>query len=169
MTDTSDPHQRLLDLLDGVAARYRVVAHAAEGRSEHISRIRGNHPGQAMKALVCEVRGGGGGRRHVLAVVPGVRRLDMRALCRHMGAQKGRFAPPGVAEALTGCVMGAVPPFSFDARALPLVVDEGFRAWDEVVFNAGRLDRSLFLKFEDYVVAARPAFAAIAAVADQGA
>jgi len=158
----SDTHQRLLDLLDGVSAQYRIVEHEAEGRSEHISRIRGNDPGQAMKALVCEVRGGGGGKRNVLAVIPGILRLDMKALCRQVGAQKGRFATPEDAEALTGCVMGSVPPFSFDAEALPLIVDEGFRAWEEVVFNAGRLDRSLFVRFEDYIRAAQPNFAAIA-------
>ncbi len=159
---SNDPHQRLLDLLDSHAACYRVVEHEAEGRSEQISRIRGNDPGQAMKALVCEIKGGGLGTRYVLAVVPGVARLDMRTLARHMGQQKGRFAPPETAMVLTGCVMGAIPPFSFDRAALALVVDEGFRAWNEVVFNAGRLDRSLFLHFDDYVTAAKPEFAAIA-------
>ncbi|NQV99788.1 MAG: YbaK/prolyl-tRNA synthetase associated domain-containing protein, partial [Rhodospirillales bacterium] len=146
----------MVALLSAQAARFRVVEHVHEGRSELISKIRGNDPGQAMKALVCEIKGGGLGTRHVLAVVPGVARLDMKALARHVGQQKGRFAPPETATALTGCVMGAVPPFSFDRSALALVVDEGFRAWDEVVFNAGRLDRSLFVHFDDYVNAARP-------------
>lgn len=158
---SDDVHARLRAFLDAGGARYRVIEHEPEGRSEVISRIRGNDPEQAMKALVCEVRGGGRGRRHVLAVLPGAARLDMKALCRELGAQKGRFAAPETATALTGCVMGAVPPFSFDRTALALVVDNSFRAWDEVCFNAGRLDRSMFIAFEDYRRLVDPPFAKI--------
>jgi Ala-tRNA(Pro) deacylase len=159
-----DPHQRLLTLLEAGGASYRVIEHELEGRSEEISRIRGNDPAQAMKAIVLSVKGGGGGKRNVMAVIPGNRRLDMKALLRYMGAQKGRFAPPEEATELTGCVMGAIPPFSF-RDDLTLVVDERFREWDEVAFNAGRLDRSLFLKFDDYLRIVDPAFADLSAEA----
>jgi Ala-tRNA(Pro) deacylase len=154
----ADPHQRLLALLDEGGATYRVIEHELEGRSEEISRIRGNDPAQAMKAIVLSVKGGGGGKRNVMAVIPGNRRLNMKALLQHMGAQKGRFAPPEEATELTGCVMGAIPPFSF-RDDLAIVVDERFQAWDEVAFNAGRLDRSLFLNFADYRRIVEPTFA----------
>ena len=153
-----DPHRRLLALLDAGAARYRVIEHELEGRSEEISRIRGNDPAQAMKAIVLSVKGGGGGKRNVMAVIPGDRRLDMKALLQFMGAQKGRFVPADEATELTGCVIGAIPPFSF-RDDLALVVDRRFQDWDEVAFNAGRLDRSLFLKFEDYRRIVEPVFA----------
>ena len=51
---------RLVDLLTGVGADFRVIEHAAEGRSEAISAIRGNRPDQAAKAMVLEI-----GRAHV--------------------------------------------------------------------------------------------------------
>lgn len=156
----TDVHQRLVTVLGDAGARFRIVEHGAEGRSVEISRIRGNDPGQAMKALVVELRGGGQGRRHVLAVVPGDRKLDMKALRKLYGAQKGRFANPETAQSITGCVMGAVPPFSF-SEDLALVVDEDLRRWPEVCFNAGRLDRSIFVDFDGYQRAAAPAFAAI--------
>jgi len=157
----TDVHNRLLNLLLAEQAEFRLIEHPAEGRSKHISKIRGNDPEQAMKALVLELRGGGKGKRNVLAVIPGARRLDMKAVTLHFGAQKGRFAPEEIARELTGCVMGAVPPFSFDADALPLIVDAGFQRWDEVCFNAGRLDRSLFIKFQDYRRIVQPTFAGI--------
>ena len=155
-----DIHQRLIALLDEQGARYRVIEHEAEGRSVEISRIRGNHPSQAMKAIVASVRGGGGGKRNALAVIPGNGRLDMKALLAVLGAQKGSFAATETAEELTGCVMGAVPPFSFRGD-LPLIVDTACRNNTEVVFNAGRLDRSIFIHFEDYEAAAKPRFAEI--------
>ncbi|MEK9722992.1 MAG: YbaK/EbsC family protein, partial [Rhodospirillaceae bacterium] len=76
----------------------------------------------------------------------------------HEGAQKGRFAPEDEVEALTGCVMGAIPPFAFHDD-LALVVDRAFEDWAEVAFNAGRLDRSLFLDFADYRRIVGPTFA----------
>jgi len=143
------PYERLIALLDDHDARYRIIEHAPEGRSEEISRIRGNDPAQAMKAIVLSVRGGGLGKRHLMAVIPGNRRLDMKSLLAHAGAQKGRFAPPEIATEMTGCVMGAIPPFSF-SDDLALIVDQAFQDWDEIAFNAGRLDRSLMLNFDDY-------------------
>ncbi len=153
-------HERLIALLDEHNATYRVVEHAHEGRSEEISKIRGNDPHQAMKAIVASVRGGGGGKRYVLAVLPGICKLDMKALCRAMGAQKGRFSPEDEATEMTGCVMGAVPPFSFRAD-LPVIVDPACKENTEVVFNAGRLDRSIFMAFADYERITQPSFAEI--------
>jgi len=145
----SDTHTRLVELLEANKAEFRILEHELEGRSVEISRIRGNHPSQAMKAIVSSVRGGGGGKRFVLGVVPGSQRLNMRALCAAVGAQKGSFAGTEMATELTGCVMGAIPPFAFQERLL-LVVDNQCRNNEEVVFNAGRLDRSIFMKFADY-------------------
>jgi Ala-tRNA(Pro) deacylase len=156
-------HERLITLLDEHEASYRIVEHEQEGRSEQISKIRGNEPNQAMKAIVVSVRGGGGGKRYVLAVLPGISRLDMKSLCKAMGAQKGKFATTEEATEITGCVMGAVPPFSF-RDDLPIFVDPACKKNTEVVFNAGRLDRSIFMKFEDYERITKPAFYEISVV-----
>ena len=144
-----DTHTRLVELLQSNGADFRLIEHPLEGRSVEISKIRGNHPSQAMKAIVSSVRGGGGGKRFILAVIPGSQRINMRALCAAVGAQKGSFASPEIATELTGCVIGAIPPFSFSDN-LPLVVDNQCRNNEEVVFNAGRLDCSIFVKFTDY-------------------
>ncbi len=155
-----DGHDRLVGHLDAVGAAYRVVEHAAEGRSEEISVIRGNHPSQALKAMVVALKAGP--TAFGLAVLPGDRRVDFDALARAFGAKKVRFAAPEDAQRLTGCVMGSVPPFSFDA-ALPLVADPAIRANQEVCFNAARLDRSIFMPLADYLKAAEPRLAAFAA------
>ncbi len=152
-------HTRLVAHLDAVGARYRVVEHAAEGRSDAVAVIRGNHPSQALKAMVVAVTGGSSG--FGLAVLPGDRRIDFAALAAVLGAGKVRFASPADAERLTGCVMGSVPPFSFD-EALPLVADEAIAANQEVVFNAARLDRSIFMPLADYLRAARQTLAVFA-------
>src|SRR5436190_456550 len=100
----SDVFDRLVSLLGEANAKFRVIEHPAEGRSEAISAIRGNRPEQAAKAMVLDLRGGGGGKRHVLAVLPGSRKLDFAALASLFDARKCGFASPQTAQELTGCV-----------------------------------------------------------------
>ena len=152
-----DTHTRLISLLDKNKAHYSLISHLPEGRSEEISRIRGNNPAQSMKAIILSLRGGGKGRRTAMAVIPGNERLYMKAILGYFGAQKGRFTETTEASKLTGCVMGAIPPFTF-RQDLPLVVDNNFKKWNEVAFNAGRLDRSILINFKDYVRIANPEF-----------
>ena len=146
---------RVLAALSSGHARHRVIVHEAEGRSEAISVIRGNRPDQAAKAMVLDVRGGGGGRRHVLAILPGNRKLDFDKVAAVFAARKCGFASPETAQALTGCVMGAVPPFAF-SDALPIVVDPDLLANDTIFFNAGRLDRSMEADTKDWLRIAAP-------------
>jgi Ala-tRNA(Pro) deacylase len=153
---------RIVALLTEAKANFRIIEHEAEGRSERISVIRGNRPDQAAKAMVLDVRGGGGGRRHVLAILPGSRKLDFNAVAALFEARKCGFASPDTAQALTGCVMGAVPPFAFDP-ALTVVVDEDLLANETLFFNAGRLDRSMELDTRDWLAAVDPRIARIAA------
>ena len=163
-TPKGDVFDRLVTLLTDAGAKFRIIEHAAEGRSEAISAIRGNRPDQAAKAMVLDVRGGGGGRRHVLAILPGNRKLDFNAVASLFEARKCGFASPESAQALTGCVMGAVPPFSLNPE-LSVVVDEDLLANATLFFNAGRLDRSMELDTRDWLAVARPRVARIAASA----
>jgi Ala-tRNA(Pro) deacylase len=159
-----DVFDRLVTLLGDSKARFRIIEHPAEGRSEAISIIRGNRPDQAAKAMVLDVRGGGGGRRHVLAILPGSRKLDFNAVATLFEARKCGFASPDTARELTGCVMGSVPPFALNP-ALAIVADEDLLANDTLFFNAGRLDRSMELDTTDWLAVARPRVANIAAKA----
>ena len=160
-TPKGDAFDRIVALLTDAGAKFRVIEHAPEGRSAAISAIRGNRPDQAAKAMVLDVRGGGGGRRHVLAVLPGNRKLNFDAIAALFEARKCGFASPDTAQALTGCVMGAVPPFALDP-ALTIVVEKDLLANDTLFFNAGRLDRSMELDTKDWLAAAKPRIAKIA-------
>jgi Ala-tRNA(Pro) deacylase len=153
---------RIVDLLSREKAAFRIIEHEPEGRSEAISAIRGNAPDQAAKAMVLDVRGGGGGRRHVLAILPGSRKLDFDAVARHFAARKCGFASPGTARQITGCAMGSVPPFSFDG-SLAVVVDPDLLVHATIFFNAGRLDRSIALDTQDWLRVVGPAQVRIAA------
>lgn len=86
----------------------------------------------------------------------------MKALGALFGARKASFVQPDVAEEITGCRIGAIPPVAFDDR-LNLVADQAFLQDEpEIAFNAGRLDRSIVLKAADYTRIFAPRLARIA-------
>ncbi|MBC7876001.1 MAG: YbaK/prolyl-tRNA synthetase associated domain-containing protein [Anaerolineales bacterium] len=145
----SDIHVRLRELLDSEKAKYRVMEHESEGRTEMIAKIRGNRIEQAIKSIVVMIRFGKKETRYCLANVPGDCRIDLNAIKDHFGGTKSAFAPREKAEELTGCVIGAIPPFSFNEQ-LPVLADSLIKENEEVVFNAGSLEKSIFMKMEDY-------------------
>lgn len=123
-------HQRLCALLDEHQARYRVMAHDAVGQCEAVS-----------------------------AILAADQQADLASLARHIGGSKASLASPAEVDALTACVFGAIPPFSFHP-ALRLVADPLlFERFPQIAFNAGRLDRSIILDTEDYLHIARPEIA----------
>src|SRR5262245_11197447 len=107
-------HERLRALLDEHGAQYRVREHEAEGRTELIAKIRGNRVEQAIKSIVVMIRFGKKETCYCLANVPGDCRIDLDAVRDHFGGTKSAFAPREKAEELTGCVIGSIPPFSFN-------------------------------------------------------
>jgi len=157
-------YDRLIALLDEKKARYRVIEHAPEGRTELISPIRGNPLHQAAKCIIVMLKVDKKTTRHVLVVVPGDTRVDFHALKALYGASYCSFASVENAERLGGSVVGTILPFSFDAE-LELVVDPQVFENTEMFFNAARLDRSLCLATGDYRTIASPRVARVAQVA----
>jgi Ala-tRNA(Pro) deacylase len=157
----SDPHAAILALVAGYPNTYRVIEHPAEGRSDEISRIRGNQLSQAAKAIVMAVRQNKKVLSYALVVVPGDCRVDFAAVARLGGGNQAAFAPMDKVQELTNCVSGAVPPFAFHPD-LQLIVDPRLLKHDEIVFNAGRLDRSMFVQRETYLAVTNPRLADVA-------
>ena len=158
---TSDIHQQLCDLLEKEGAHYRVIEHEPEGRTEIIARIRGNRIEQSVKSIVVQVRLNRKENIYCLANVPGDCRIDFDGIKRHFNAESVAFASREKAQELTGCVIGSIPPFSFNDQLLVLA-DPLIQENEEVVFNAGRLDRSIFMGLEDYLRIAKPQLVKIA-------
>jgi len=157
----TDIHTQLRALLDKEGAVYRVLEHESEGRTEVITQIRGNRIEQAIKSMVVQVRMSKKENLYYLANVPGDCRVDFDAIKAHFNAAGIGMAPREKAEALTGCVIGSIPPFTFNEK-LGLLADPMIKENDEVVFNAGSLEKSIFMKLEDYFRIANPQIVSIA-------
>ncbi len=157
MTDATltDIHQQLLDLLTRENARFRFMEHEPVGKCEAVSELRGTALGQGAKALVCKIKGNGV-NQHVLAILAADQQADLAKIAAHIGGLRASLASPAEVDALTGCVFGAIPPFSFHS-ALKLVADPLlFERFDDIAFNAGQLDKSIILNAQDYLRIAQP-------------
>ncbi|MFC9638765.1 YbaK/EbsC family protein [Streptomyces mirabilis] len=148
-------YERLISLLDSTATAYELIDHAPEGTTEAVSALRGHPVSEAAKCLVLMVKIDRRVTRHVLAVVPGDRRVDLDAIRTLFAARYVGFCDAATAERLAHAVPGTVLPFSFDP-ALELVADPDVVARPCLYFNAARLDRSLAMSGADYARLAEP-------------
>lgn len=153
-------YERLVADLDAAGARYRLIDHEPEGRTELVSALRGHDVALAAKCLVVMVKVGRKQSRYVLAVVPGDARVDLAAVRALLGGTYVAFAGKEKAEELAGSVSGTVLPLSYHPR-LEVVADPALIEKPELYFNAARLDRSIALATEDYVRLAEPRVAPI--------
>ena len=151
----------LCSLLDTAGARYRVIHHPAEGNSERVARLRGTAPGQGAKAMLCRIKELP--ELLVLAILPGDQKIDFKKLAQAVGGKKASFASPEEAAKRTGCVIGAIPPFSFSPDIRLIVDPQLLERHPEIAFNAGSLEASIVLDSGDYLRIAQPLLSDIAA------
>lgn len=161
-TSADGAYGRLLSFLDSGRARYRIIEHPDEGRTDVVSGYRGNPVAAAAKCMVVMVKIGKKTSRYFLAVVAGDARVDLNAVKGLVDGTYVSFASTDRAEALAGSIAGTILPFTFNPD-LELIVDPGLLVVDEIFFNAARLDRSLALSTEDYIRLAGPRLEPIAA------
>src|SRR3546814_18284429 len=93
---------------------------------------------------------------NVLAGVPADKWADLAAIALASGGKKASLASHDQARELTGCEIGAIPPFTFNP-GLALLVDPTLRdRHDDIVFNAARLDASIVMRTDDSFRLAQP-------------
>jgi Ala-tRNA(Pro) deacylase len=152
---SEDTYAHLIRLLDKFGAQYRLIDHPPEGRTEIVSPMRGHDPKHAAKCMIVMVKLGKKTTKHVLAVVPGDRRVDLGAIKALFGATYVSFASTEIAERLAGSSAGTILPFALNSQ-LELIVDPSLSEVDHVYFNAARLDRSIVMGTDEYLAIAKP-------------
>ncbi len=137
-------------LLKEAGAVFREIHHEPTRTSQQAADARGESIEIGGKAIVAKVDD-----TFRLFVVSAGRRLRSRAICKHLGAQRFRFATPEELHELTGLVPGCVPPFGRPILPLDLYVDSSILENDRIAFNAGSLTDSIILDRERYIEIAR--------------
>lgn len=146
------PYDHLLDLLNSHAIPYKLYEHPPVYTSQEAAAIRGDvTEHQGAKAMVLEVNG----KDLILYILPGDQRADLNALKIFLNARRVAIAAKESVYKKTGLEVGSIPPFG-SVIGLPSYVDTQLADNEEIVFNAARHDRSIKMKYQDYLNLEKP-------------
>ena len=143
--------QSIRKMLDERGAAYREVRHQPTFTSEQSAAARGESIHIGGKALLLKV-----GDEFLLFILSAARKLDSKAIRKHLGVRTSRFASKEELAELTGLVPGSVPPFGEPILPFKLYVDESIASNERIAFNAGSLTDSIIMSTEDYLALAQP-------------
>jgi Ala-tRNA(Pro) deacylase len=153
---THTPSNALVDALREQHVDYELIPHRRTQSAAAEARAIGVDPGHVAKTLVLATGAG-----FVRAVLPASERIDLRKV---KGVLSGREVHLESEHVLAGAYpqfeLGAVPPVGGPGHDLVLM-DEGLRESEWVVFEAGTHEHSVRIKTADLVSVARAQIADI--------
>ena len=141
--------------------RFAVHEYAHDPRAEsyglEAAEALGVAPQRVFKTLLAAVDGA----QLVVAIVPVVAQLDLKAVAAAAGGRKAELAKPADAERATGYVIGGISPLGQKKRQ-PTFVDASAEAFATVHVSAGRRGLEIELAPADLVALTAATVAAIA-------
>ena len=153
---THTPSNALVDALREQHVDYELIPHRRTQSAAAEARAIGVDPGHVAKTLVLATGAG-----FVRAVLPASERIDLRKVKGVLGGSDVQLASEHVlAGAYPQFELGAVPPVGGPGHDLVLM-DEGLRESEWVVFEAGTHEHSVRLNTADLVSVARARIADI--------
>jgi Cys-tRNA(Pro) deacylase len=123
---------------------YELIPHEQALTSTDEALALGISADEVVKTIVLDTGSG-----HALAVIPGSRRLDIRAAERAVGAKHVRLATEEEIERdFPGYELGSLPPLG-SLHGAPTYVDPEVMSHDTLVFAAGTQTESVRVRSED--------------------
>ena len=126
-----------LDLLKKVRAEHRVHSYEHDPKAAsyglEASEKLGLEPAQVFKTLLAVTEKG----ELLVAVVPVVGSLDLKALAHAAGAKKVEMADPAAAQRATGYLLGGISPLGQKKR-LRTFIDQTAQSFATLFVSAGR-------------------------------
>ena len=138
-------YQKIIDKLDKSQIKYQHYEHKPVFTSEDSARIRGTTMHQGAKALVMQAD-----NKVILFVLPADLKADVSKLGELIGVKKLILASKDLVETKTGLEIGSIPPVG-SVMGLKTYTDSRLSENEEIAFNAGRHDRSIKMRYEDFL------------------
>ena len=103
---------------------------------------------QVFKTIVARREKAG---KPILAVIPGNRELDLKALAYALGEKKLHLPTQREAEAMTGLQAGGISPLALLNRGFQMALDETAQLFDEIHISGGQRGLNIRLPVSDLV------------------
>jgi Cys-tRNA(Pro)/Cys-tRNA(Cys) deacylase len=150
-------------LLDQLGIRYELREYEVDPNdlaAETVAAKIGLPPEQVFKTLAARPSGSKDRDGIVMAVIPGDRELNLKALAAAAGEKKIELVAVKELQALTGYIRGGVTALAAK-RECPVFVDETIELFDAVSISAGVRGLQILLAPADYLRATRGTIAAL--------
>ncbi len=144
------PFEKIISSLDDAHIPYTLSEHDHVYTSADAARIRGIPLKEGAKALLMKADA-----TFVLVILPGDRRVNSKKLRTLFNAKDVRFAHPDEVKDIMGCEIGACYPIA-DFLGIRIVVDTSLSHNEYIAFNPGRHDRTIRMRWNDYVARMHP-------------
>jgi Ala-tRNA(Pro) deacylase len=138
----------ILKELEQKRVEFEHFNHERVHTSEDAAKIRGNSLSQAAKAIVLKVKEDKS-YFFIQAVLQGSRKIDLKALRKHLGVKSIGLASPEEVLDITGCTIGSVPPFGH-LFGLDVYIDKNLELEQVIFFSAGSHYDSIKISSSDY-------------------
>ena len=126
--------------------------------AEETARLLDVPPEIVFKSIVITRRGQG---KPILAVVPGNKEVDLKALARAIGEKKVTPATQSEAENLTGLQAGGISPLALVNRGFEILIDQSAGDHEAIHVSGGELGLNIRLAAEDLIQLTRAKAASI--------
>jgi Ala-tRNA(Pro) deacylase len=142
--------ERIKEFLKENNVNFVVTTHKPVYTSEEAAAVRGTDLKTGAKAMVIRSEG-----RFYLFVICADRKIDFKKVREILNSDSVSFATEDEVMKISGCKIGAIPPFGnlFD---VDIYVDKSLLSVENINFNAGRNDTSIFMKRDDFINATKP-------------
>jgi Cys-tRNA(Pro)/Cys-tRNA(Cys) deacylase len=141
------PVSNVTRLLDSKRIRYTVFELPAEklGALETARRLN-VPPEQVFKTIVARREQPG---KPILAVIPGDRALDLKALAAVLGEKKVHLTTQREAEQLTGLQAGGISPLALINKGFKVVIDQSAQNFADIHISGGQRGLNIRLPVAD--------------------
>lgn len=143
-------YKQIIEKLDQAEIEYELIEHREVKTSQEAAEVRKTPMSMAPKAMIFRKSNG----TYSMVCVPADKKVDMDKVKGVLG-KGARLATPEEVEGEFGVKVGAVPPFG-NILGMEMYLDKVFWDREQVVFNAGRRDRSIKMKAKDLLKVVEP-------------
>lgn len=139
--------------LDGQKTSYEALSYPSDLRdAEEVARALDLPEERVFKTLVVSRTGPG---KHILALIPANRQLDLKKLAKAAGEKKLKMASHRDAEELTGLQVGGISALALVNRGFDVYVDRTAESASAIVVSAGERGHQVQLAAADLIKVTR--------------
>lgn len=122
-------------------------------------------PDQVFKTIVVYRIGS---NKHILAVVPGPKQVDLKAVARQLNEKKVRLPTEREAERLTGLEAGGISPLALLHRSFTVILDEAANEYPQIIISGGQRGLNIELPVSAFIALTGALQGEISRLADPG-